>query len=344
MTKPHMWKERIKADFHLGIVLLFSTITILAVVPFSTRRFLVDEPVAGTLGLLIMACIASGAAHAWRTGRTRGASNFIAATYCLFCVGIVDVVQQPAAVLWVFPVLVANFLLVSRVHALMLSSAVIAGVLIGDGDLATGVDQLTFLATALMVSLFSFVFASRTEVQRAQLEAAALRDPLTGAGNRRGLDAELDIAMAASIRSGEPLGFLVFDIDLFKRVNDSFGHEAGDQVLRATAALVQARTRTQDRFYRLGGEEFGLLLPGAGPESLREVAEKLRQAVECEVQCGGIPVTISLGAAPFRPGETAAEWLSRADAAMYEAKRSGRNRTVMAATAPLRARADAGQR
>ena len=343
MTNPLMWKERIKADFHLGIVMLFSTITILVVVPFSIRRFLVDEPVAGTLGLLIMACIASGAAHAWRTGRTNGASNFIAAMYCVFCVGIVREVQ-PSGVLWVFPVLVANFLLVSRVRALLLSSVVIAGVLIGDDDLATAVDQLTFLATALMVSLFSFVFASRTEIQRARLQAAALRDPLTGAGNRRGLDAELDIAMAASTRSGEPLGFLVFDIDLFKRVNDSLGHEAGDQVLRAIAALVQARTRAQDRFYRLGGEEFGLLLPSTGPDALREVAEKLRQAVEREVQCGGIPVTISLGAAPFRPSETAAEWLSRADAAMYEAKRSGRNRTVMAATAPMRARADTGQR
>lgn len=329
MTQAHIWKERIKADFHLGIVVLFSTITVLVVVPFSTRRFFVDEPLAGTLGLLIMACIASGAAYAWRTGRTHGASNFIAAMYCVFCVAIVHLVQ-PSGVLWVFPVLVANFLLVSRVRALMLSSAVIAGVLIGDGALATAVDRLTFLATALMVSLFSFVFASRTEVQRVQLEAAALRDPLTGAGNRRGLDAELDIAMAASARGGEPLGFLVFDIDRFKWVNDSFGHEAGDHVLRAVAALVQARTRAQDRFYRLGGEEFGLLLPGTSPDALHEVAEKLRQTVEREVQCGGRPVTISLGAAPLRPGETAAAWLARADAAMYEAKRSGRNRTVMA--------------
>src|SRR5690606_8349541 len=260
MTNPLMWKERIKADFHLGIVMLFSTITILVVVPFSIRRFLVDEPVAGTLGLLIMACIASGAAHCWRTGRTAGASNCIAAMSCVCCVGIAREVQ-PSGVLWVFPVLVANFLLVSRVRALLLSSVVIAGVLIGDDDLATAVDQLTFLATALMVSLFSFVFASRTEIQRARLQAAALRGPLTGAGNRRGLDAELDIAMAASTRSGEPLGFLVFDIDLFKRVNDSLGHEAGDQVLRAIAALVQARTRAQERFYRMGGEERALLLP-----------------------------------------------------------------------------------
>lgn len=329
-----MWKERIKADFHLGIVLLFGTITVLVVGPFSARRFLVEEPLAGILGLLIMSCIAGGTAYAWRTGRTQGASNFIAATYCVFCMAIVHLVQ-PSGVLWVFPVLVANFLLVSRTRALLLSSAVIAGVMLGDDDLATPLDQLTFLATALMVSMFSFVFASRTEVQRARLEAIALRDPLTGASNRRGLDSELGIAMAASMRSGEPLGLLVFDIDRFKRVNDRFGHEAGDHVLRAMAALVHAKTRTQDRFFRLGGEEFALLLPGTGTDALHDVAEKLRQAVEAEVRSQAGPVTISLGAASFRPGDSPAEWLSRADAAMYEAKRSGRNRTVMAPIPPM---------
>lgn len=329
MTGSEAWKDRIKADFHLAIVLLFGTITVLVVLPFSIRRFFVDEALAGTFGLLIMACIASGVAYAWRTGRTQGAANLIAAIYCVFCIAIVHLVQ-PSGALWAYPVLVANFLLASRRRALLLSSGVVAGVMIGNVQLAAVVDQLTFLGTALMVSTFAFVFASRTALQRAQLEAIALRDPLTGANNRRGLDAELEIAMASSKRSSEPLGMLVFDIDHFKRVNDSFGHEAGDQVLRGIAALVHANTRRQDRFFRLGGEEFALLLPHTSPAALRDVAEKLRQAVEREVQAEGHPVTISVGAAPARAGETPAEWLARADAAMYAAKRGGRNRTVMA--------------
>ena len=329
-----MWKDRIRADFQLAIVLLFGTITVLVVMPFSIRRFLVDEALAGSFGLAIMASIAAGSVYAGLTGRTHGAATFIAAMYCFFCVVIVHLVQA-SAVLWVYPVLVANFLLVSRQRAALMTTAVIVGVMLADDDLATVVDRMTFLATATMVSMFSLVFASRTEAQRVRLEAIALRDPLTGASNRRGLQAELEIAMAASRRTGEPLGLLVFDIDHFKRVNDEFGHEAGDQVLRAIAALVHARTRTQDRFFRLGGEEFALLLPGTGHGPLREVAEKLRLAVEAEVDCRGRPITISVGGARFQRGDTPDGWLSRTDAAMYEAKRSGRNRTVIVSDGPL---------
>ena len=145
-----------------------------------------------------------------------------------------------------------------------------------------------------------------------------------------GLDDELRMAMADSLHGGRPLGLLVLDLDHFKRVNDTHGHLAGDEVLRRLADLVRANTRMADRFFRMGGEEFSLLLPGVTLESLREVAEKLRMAVEREIDCGGRPITISVGAALFRPGESAAQWLARADGAMYEAKRQGRNRTVVA--------------
>src|SRR5690606_18793989 len=109
----------------------------------------------------------------------------------------------------------------------------------------------------------------------------------------------------------------------------TYGHLAGDDVLRQLADLVRANTRMADRFFRIGGEEFSLLLPGATAASLHDIGEKLRMAVEREIKCGGRPVTMSVGAAPFRVGESAAQWLARADAAMYEAKRQGRNRTVM---------------
>lgn len=123
---------------------------------------------------------------------------------------------------------------------------------------------------------------------------------------------------------------LVFDIDHFKCINDDFGHEAGDQVLVQLARIVRANTRGEDRLSRLGGEEFGLLLPVADAAAAWATAEKLRLAVERELRCHGRPVTISVGAAVHRPDETAAEWMARADAAMYEAKRGGRNRTVVA--------------
>jgi diguanylate cyclase len=323
-----MWMNRLRSDFHLAILVLFGSITVLGVMPFAVYRFLSGQTLIGVVDVVIVSCIGAAPVYAWRTGRTAGASMFAAIAYSIGCVAVSHLAGLPG-VLWVYPVLVANFLLVGRRSALAISAIAIAAIAASDAALAGILQKAMFIATSAVVSAFSFVFASRAEAQRTQLEAIAMRDPLTGAINRRGMDAELRIAMGSSLRSGTPLGLLVFDLDHFKQVNDSFGHDAGDEVLVQVADLVRGSTRMDDRFFRLGGEEFGLLLPGANAAALRNVAEKLRLAVEREVQCHGRSITISIGAAPYRPGEAAGDWLTRADAAMYEAKRNGRNCTVV---------------
>lgn len=324
-----MWKDRIKSDFHLATVVMFGAITVLGITPFAIKRFLAGQPAAGIVDLLLVATISAGATYAWRTGRTAGAATFLAVAYSIGCTAIAHLVGLSGA-FWLYPVLIANFLLVRRRPALLISAAAIVGVASSQAAFPEAGHRITFVTTALVVSLFSFLFASRAAAQRLQLEAIAMRDPLTGAGNRRGLEAELRIAMAASLRTGVPLGLLVFDLDHFKQVNDSFGHEAGDEVLVQIADLVRGSTRMDDRFFRLGGEEFVLLLPGATADALRDIAEKLRSAVEREVRARGRTVTISVGAAPLHPADTPRQWLARADTAMYEAKRTGRNRTVVA--------------
>ncbi|MBW3550859.1 MAG: GGDEF domain-containing protein, partial [Proteobacteria bacterium] len=118
-------------------------------------------------------------------------------------------------------------------------------------------------------------------------------------------------------------------LDHFKAINDGFGHEAGDAVLVQFSDLVRSSTRKGDRFFRLGGEEFALLLPGADIDALRDITEHLRASVERAVRCDDRPVTISIGATPLAAGESASSWLSRADSAMYLAKGEGRNRVVV---------------
>lgn len=162
----------------------------------------------------------------------------------------------------------------------------------------------------------------------------ALTDPLTGLFNRRGLQKRLS---AAKRRTSAPLGprtWVMVDIDHFKRVNDTCGHEGGDVVLKAVADALQQGAREGDTLARLGGEEFVLSIPDSVDGIGAKIAERLRQRVE-ELSIGTaqrtVHVTASFGVAIERPGEGWTAALERADAALYRAKREGRNRVVLGA-------------
>jgi diguanylate cyclase (GGDEF)-like protein len=134
-----------------------------------------------------------------------------------------------------------------------------------------------------------------------------------------------------SRRSGKPLSIILFDLDHFKKINDTYGHPAGDEVLQHVAEHCQAALRFEDILARYGGEEFIVLLPETGLEPAEVVAERLRQVVETApfTVCGqNVTITISLGVAGLPPGKetTIEELLSLADSALYISKQSGRNR------------------
>lgn len=316
------------ADFKMALIVAFGAFVVIGVTPFAIYRFAAGQRLIGILDLAIVTTIGFGVLRAWRTGRSERTALLMAAMCSIGCV-LVAYLGGLAGVLWVYPVLLANFLLVSRLHAAVLSALVIGSVAMLDSVLGTPLHKAMFCVTTVEVSLFAYVFAWRSESQRTQLEAVAAHDPLTGASNRRNMAAELKAAMADSERERAPVGLLVFDLDHFKAINDSFGHEAGDRVLVQVAELVRRHTRKQDRFFRLGGEEFGLLVPGADTTVLRRIAETLRSRVESEVRCGERVVTMSVGLASYCPGESAGSWQRRADLAMYQAKREGRNRVVV---------------
>lgn len=164
----------------------------------------------------------------------------------------------------------------------------------------------------------------------------ALRDGLTGAYNRRFLDEVLPKEVEQARRREAPLAVLMLDIDHFKRFNDSFGHEVGDRVLALFARTLQARLRSGDLVARYGGEEFTAVLPGAGLEEARALAERLRASLEAlELAPPEFPegcrITASLGVAAFpQHGGEAETLLQSADRALYLAKGQGRNRVVAA--------------
>ena len=329
-----MWMDRIRQDFHLALVVMFGIISNVMILPFAVYRFSNGQVLAGIIDTMIVTCISIGALHAFRHGSTKRVALFLAAIYSAGCIGIAFVAGPPGP-LWLYAVVLSNFLLVERKRAAVISALGIAAVAASSLALPELTHKAAFVSSAVVVCTFAYIFAWRTDVQRRQLEELALLDPLTGASNRRGLNAELEIAMATSSRNGKPLGLIIFDLDHFKRINDRFGHDAGDNVLIQLANVVRRTTRRNDRFFRLGGEEFALLIPDTSPESLRDIAEKVRMAIQREVHCGDTSVTSSLGGSILRVGETAGSWQARADAAMYRAKHGGRNRSVIDEIDPL---------
>jgi len=160
-----------------------------------------------------------------------------------------------------------------------------------------------------------------------EIERLATRDSLTGLANRRLFDESLRREAARSQRLGSPLSLLVLDVDHFKQVNDSYGHQTGDDVLREVADALVANTKNFDVAARYGGDEFVVLLPGCGREDAMGVAQRVRNEIAREV--GEAPVTISGGIATMPDNASSAERLmAAADAALYDAKRSGRDRVA----------------
>lgn len=169
-----------------------------------------------------------------------------------------------------------------------------------------------------------------------RLRVLAVTDPLTGLPNKRAFEDALVRDLARADRDGTALCLLVVDLDFFKRINDTHGHATGDDVLRAVSAVLQSTLRAGDLPARLGGEEFGVILPSTEVDGGRIVAERTRAAIDATpIQSGDkvIRVTASIGVAMIHgPGcRTASQELfARADAALYEAKRQGRNRISVA--------------
>lgn len=200
------------------------------------------------------------------------------------------------------------------------------------------------IATAILFGVFFIYPIIRTQVReegklRAMtaalshrsetLQQAALTDALTGMQNRRYFDEALREYLDAFRSVDKPLGLLILDLDHFKQINDTHGHDVGDQVLREVGVNLRAVTRFHDVLARLGGEEFALVVPNLNEAELVDFAGRIRNAVAqvlVTTPRGRIRVTASIGAAVWDGRENAEEFFRRADTRLYEAKRSGRNR------------------
>jgi diguanylate cyclase len=179
--------------------------------------------------------------------------------------------------------------------------------------------------------------AGKVEALERNLQDAirdAMLDGLTGVSNRKSFDAIIRKVAGEAMNSGDDLALLMIDIDHFKRVNDTWGHQTGDSVLRHLAKTVQKAVRGGDYVARYGGEEFAVILPRTDVEAALNVAQNIRQELarnplQLDLIPPMKPITVSIGAACYEPGDPLTEWVARTDAALYHAKKEGRDRVEL---------------
>jgi diguanylate cyclase (GGDEF)-like protein len=193
------------------------------------------------------------------------------------------------------------------------------------------IPQITASLVNLSIHVTIGYFIVSNDKLKRKLERLTIIDPLTKLYNRRYFDLQLEKMIALTQRTKRPLLMLMLDIDFFKKVNDTYGHQCGDAALIHISQIMKENTRSSDVYCRIGGEEFAILLSETSLEDGRILAERMRKAVESEVFTYKeihVPLTVSLGLAKYN-GDTINELIEHADQALYQAKTNGRNRLVI---------------
>lgn len=309
-----------------------ATAALLLLLPFAILNIIQGDVVRGTGASALVLILALSVWKVYR-GRCHQSLIFYGVMFPSLLVLITVFRHDPIfGSLWCFPPIVAYYCMLTERRAWIANVCV----------LITGISMALYLlpseyalrvtSTLLSVSVFSAILVRVIDNQHSQLQQQLIHDPLTGLLNRQTLKDKLEHAIYGHHNKGMSSSILAVDVDHFKRINDSYGHDIGDQALLALSQLLKKSLRKGDYAFRTGGEEFVILLNGSAEKDAYVFAERLRREVEIALIVAEQTVTISVGAASYNGRENWTQWMKRADNFLYQAKHLGRNRVTIATT------------
>ena len=316
---------------------VMSALSILAVVfliPFAVNDFLkVRVPLAIAIVCVVVAFTVDG--YAVRKGRRPPIPYELLLLPIVAAIALSLATQGVIGAFWCYPAVLFFYFVLPRVPARVCSTVLLLVATVMVHHYLTMRITVRFLVSlTLTVFIVEAIQDIIGELQR-RLVRQSITDPLTGAFNRRQMETRLAETMAGRRRHDTPAAILVIDVDHFKRVNDEHGHKAGDAVLRGVVSVVRSRARKADQLFRMGGEEFVLLLPDTTESDAATVADEIRRAIGDASLLDGHRVTVSIGVGGLDPGDSVESWLRETDAAMYAAKEGGRDRVARRAPPAL---------
>ena len=316
------------APFRERIIYPILIVAALCLTPLFINSF-IEKRYGGAFSTLLVVVTYAIDAAAIRMGKRPPIPFTVLLVPMAVAVGVSVVVQGLGGALWLYPAAMACFFVLSRRTANICIALLLAGVAVmiyryaGLGTAArfAGSFGLTVAVANCILSVVSTL--------QGELMHQAMIDPLTGAFNRRHMDRRLAEISDRHNKGAVEASILILDIDHFKHINDRLGHASGDIVLKKLVSIINLHTRKTDQLFRMGGEEFLLLLPETGEAEAMIVAENLRRAIAEIGWPENYPhVTISAGVSQHALNEKTDEWIKKADDALYRAKRFGRNNVV----------------
>ncbi|MGB2742692.1 MAG: GGDEF domain-containing protein [Cognaticolwellia sp.] len=310
------------------MLLILSAFAVITISPFVYLRWLEGDFVMAFIDGLIVVMMFAFFIFVYRSRKVNTAKIILSSFLAISIVTIVAIRGQ-SHLFWLYPCMIALYYMLPARPAGIICFIAIALIALILFPIVSSLEFLTITFTLFLTASFSYVIFNNYSKTNHQLALLASIDPLTLSGNRRALDKKLTKILADQKRTPSKSSLLLLDLDHFKKINDNYGHANGDQVLIELVDLIKNFTRPLDSLYRYGGEEFIVLPLTVDLLEAKLVAENLREKIAQSKFANDISITVSIGVAEYRAGETAEAWISRADAALYLAKDLGRNRVVI---------------
>lgn len=317
-----------QTDFHRRATFGLSVAIAVALVPITYIDFTTGNYRLGLMAVLLLAAGLFNIVSIARGHYSPGFNTYLVVPMAIICLLFAVKELGVPGVFWAYPLVLVIYSVLTERQAWVANGILILALFPVLMIHLETIETVRALLTITVVSVFSIVFTRVINGQRQLLAEQLLIDPLTKLYNRSSLDSTLLHTIALNNRSGVRMTLIAIDIDKFKQINDTKGHAAGDLVLIRVARILRENVRRSDYVFRMGGEEFLILLSGAGLQSGFMVAEKLRMLIQ---SCDFFPddeVTASMGVATLENAESADDWLRRADEHLYAAKEAGRNKVI----------------
>lgn len=320
-----MTKQLYISDFRVASTRYVAYAAIILLIPFAINHFFQGRILLG-VACSVIVCIFTINAVSSARGRPLPLLLLLGFVPILLALLTLSFYRQGiVAALWCYPVIMVFSLILAEKQAWLANLAIFIMVSIIAPQVLDLSLAIRVIITLAVVGLFSAIFIRAITNQVQRLEEQVVTDSLTGLSDRILLTPSLEKACLFGVANKIPMTLVALDLDHFKAVNDQFGHDAGDNVLRAVGELLRNNIRKSDAVFRLGGEEFLALLYKTDLDEGRAIAEKLRIAIAALDTLPGKKITCSFGVATFALGESEKSWMKRADAKLYDAKSGGRN-------------------